>query len=376
MVLVALIMIVILGFAALTIDLSRLFAYRNELQRSADAAALAGALELTKPTYGNAPAVVTTYANTNTIEGQTPTIDAIEYGTWDGVTFTATCDATTGGCNDPATVAAATAMRVTLSGGPLGPIFAQFLGQATSPNSIRVSAVAWAAPAAPQHDCIKPFAVRYSTLIAILDTVEGNAAFSPLDSARALTAVDIDTLRSVGPTLLQQCLTVHATDPCALPNTGTYQPAQIYPPTGGGGGTIASQIAASCATDATTVGPGDALDTASVTFGFDTAATYNAVENQWCPVYGPMDGAVPCLMKLALVQGTALPGTAATDGTTCGAVGAPTSCAVIRAILPYIVTNISPTNAEIQGYPTVAVDEAAVGTGDPPTALYRVVLVQ
>lgn len=379
MVIVALIMIVILGFAALTIDVSELFAYRNELQRSADAAALAGALELTKPTYGNAPAVVTNYANTNTIEGQLPTVDAIEYGLWDGANFTATCNATTGGCDDPATVAAAAAIRVTLSGGPLGPIFAEFLGQATGPNSIKVSAVAIATPAVPQHDCIKPFAVRYSSLIAILDTAEGNPTLFPLDSFRTLTPVDLDTLRSIGSTLLPQCLTVHVGDPCGLPITGTYSPAQVYPPTGGE--SVPTQVAEACATT-NAIAPGDALDTASLTFGFDTAATYNAIENQWCPVYGPLGGATPCMMKLALWQGTAIPGTLATDGTTCGAVGSATSCAVIRSIVPYIITNVNPTNAEIQGYPTLGVDEAAVDPGAigplgvDSVALDRVVIVQ
>jgi Flp pilus assembly protein TadG len=379
MILVALCMIVILAFAAISIDVSQLFAYRNMLQRSADAAALAGAIELTKATYGNAAPVATAYANTNSIEGQNPTVDAIEYGTWDPAarTFISACVAP--GCTDP-TMAAANALRVTLSGGPTAPIFAQFLGQATSPTSITVNAISWTAPTAPEHDCIKPLTLRYSTLIAVLDTAEGLPGNFPLDSLRELTQLDLDTLRSEGRNLMSECFTL-ATDPAGPCIAGSgpatapgavYTPAQIYPP---GAGSLPAQLQAPCAgTD--TIGRGDPIDTASIVngFNFDPGNAYTAAD-QWCTLYGNPPwtaGPTPCLMKLALWQNAAVTGTA-TDGTGCS-VAAP--CPVVKAIVPYIITSVNPGNAAIQGYPTLAVDEAAIGNGFPTTAFSRVVLVQ
>jgi len=50
LVLVALAMVVLLGMAALAIDVGFMYCTRNELQRSADAGALAGAVQFTLPT--------------------------------------------------------------------------------------------------------------------------------------------------------------------------------------------------------------------------------------------------------------------------------------------------------------------------------------
>src|SRR5581483_5116852 len=98
MVLIMLVMVVILGFAAFAIDVSGMYAYRAELRRAADAAAHAGALELTKQGFNTADNVATTFANNNQVAGQNPVVDSIEYGTWDPAarTFSPICKAPCG----------------------------------------------------------------------------------------------------------------------------------------------------------------------------------------------------------------------------------------------------------------------------------------
>jgi hypothetical protein len=280
-------------------------------------------------------------------------------------------------------MAAANAIRVTLTGGPSSPIFAQFLGQATSPASITVAAIAWNAPTATEHDCIKPISMPYSSLIAILDTAEGQRANFPLDSLRNLNAVDLDSLRAQSaenPSFLLECLTL-ATNPAApcgpgsLGPTGSpaaiYTPARVYP---AAAGSLTAQLQAPC-TGTDTLGQGDPIDTASVVNGFayDPGGAYAAAD-QWCTLYGnPVwtPGTTPCLMKLAFWQNAAIAGRS-TDGLACSP-AAP--CPVVRAIVPYIITSITPAGA-IEGYPTMAIDEAAIGSGFPPTPFRRAVLVQ
>jgi len=78
LVLVALSMTVVLGFAAFAADLSQMAAYRSELQRAADAGAHAGAIQLTKTNYDSAAAIATSYAAANLVFGRAPIVDAIE----------------------------------------------------------------------------------------------------------------------------------------------------------------------------------------------------------------------------------------------------------------------------------------------------------
>ena len=361
-VLVVLTMGIIMAFAAFAIDLSRMYAYRSELQRSADAAAHAGAVELSKAGYNTADGVATAYANANAVEGENPTVDSIQYGTWDpaGATFAAICTAPCG----LGVAAGANAIRVSLSGGPSAPIFGQFVGQVTSPTSIKVSAIGWSAPTITRHDCSKPFAFHYSDLTTMLNTVEGRAGLS---TDRILDSTDLTTLRSGGTNLLQ-CFTVVPADQCAggaPPYTGSYQMAQLYPPASEGADPNLYEIEEPCAST-NPIGPGDALDTATtIKPGDATTGT-----DQWCTLYGTD----PCLMKLALWDSAAVAGVVATDSSTCSAV----SCVRVKAIVPYIVTSVTEGNGNafpaIEGYPLLGVDEALIGPG-PAGPVERVVLV-
>jgi hypothetical protein len=149
---------------------------------------------------------------------------------------------------------------------------------------------------------------------------------------------------------------------------GSYRDAQLYSPATEGLDPFLTEIEEPCAsTDA--LGPGDVLhlDTpASIKPGDSGAGT-----DSWCALFNPY----PCAMKLALWDSTAASGLTASDGSTCGT----GTCVRVRAIVPFIITGITEgggnVNAAIQGYPTLAIDEATVGPA-PGGPISRVVLVK
>ncbi len=353
LVLVVVMMVVIMAFAAFAIDLSQLVAYQSELQRSADAAAHAGAVELTKAGYATAAAVATAYADSNAVEGSPPQSVSVEYGTWDpaGSTWTAPTPAVT-----------ADAVRVSLSGGPTNPIFGGFVG-AFGTISVHVSAIAWRAPTLPQHDCLKPLAVSDSVFIQALDLAEGLPVPAG-NPSRPLNQGDLQFIRS---------------NPIAPPGGWTYQPVQLY--SGDNPGDVSSEIDEPCASTSA-LAPGNALD-ANVNMDQGNANNDYA---QWCTTtYAPN----PCLMKLALVDtSTAVEGATATDGTVCPAAPptpAPPACVQVVGIVPFIVATpplvATPpaVGGTFQGYPILGIDEAAVdltAAGDTITPISRVILVQ
>jgi Flp pilus assembly protein TadG len=368
-VMVVLMTTVLMGFAAFAIDISRMYAYQSELQRSADASAHAGAVELLKAGFSNADAVAAAYANANAVEGSNPTVDSIEFGVWNptDTTFTSLCKAPCAA----ATAAGATALRVSLSGGPSSPILGQFVGSTPSPTSIKVSAIAWVAPTVAQHDCSKPLAAKYMALTNMLATFEGRAG---LDSERVLDSTDLATMRSSGPTLAM-CLITNATDQCtpttppATTFAGSYKPVQLYPPATEGADPFLTELEEPCASTEA-LAPTDAIEINPTVNAGDTQTGTDS----WCALYNGF----PCLMKLALWDTTTVTvGTTATDGNAC-AVG---TCKSIRAIVPFIITNITESgvggnaNAAVQGYPTLGVDESAIAAGGIPGPISRIVLV-
>ncbi len=350
--------VVIMGFAAFAVDLSNMYAYQSELQRSADAAAHAGAVELTKAAYNSADAVATTYANSNPVAGQDPTVDSIQYGTWDpdAGAFTTLCDAPCAA----STSAAANAIRVALSGGAASSILAQVIGQMGF--TIHVSAVAWVAPTVPEHDCNKPFALQYDSLMQMLNTAEGRAGLD-----RDIDSTDLSWIRNDGSTLTM-CLIVTAGDNCGgAPPTqvGLYQPVQLYSAATEGPDPYLTEIEDACA-NTTSIGPLEALDTNAVVKPGDTQTGQDA----WCTLYDPN----PCTMKLPAWDSLATGAPTASDGTTC----APNSCLRVRAIVSFVITGVNEATASgnpaIAVYPTIAVDGDTVGT-NPAGTIQRVVLV-
>src|SRR5690606_39260794 len=86
-VLVAVLMVVLLGFGAFAVDVAQMQAYKSELRRTADAAALAATQELLTNPPG-APATAATYVAANPVMGSIA--DSVEYshGIYNGSDFT------------------------------------------------------------------------------------------------------------------------------------------------------------------------------------------------------------------------------------------------------------------------------------------------
>jgi Flp pilus assembly protein TadG len=82
-VLVAVLMVVLLGFGAFAVDVAQMQAYKSELKRTADAAVLAAAKELLTPNPSNALAMASTYVTANPVMGTTAEIVEVAYGTYD-----------------------------------------------------------------------------------------------------------------------------------------------------------------------------------------------------------------------------------------------------------------------------------------------------
>ena len=160
--------------AAVSVDASRIFSAKNELQTAADAAALAGALQLLEDS-STALDTARIYARRNWVEQQLIDSVAIEYGVW----RPADREFIPGG--DPKdAVRVTTRYQLPLS-------LARVFGDSTV--MLASSAVAWSSAPMAESGCSKPIAVPYGRLLDIL----GYPAWVDID----LTDDDIRRLREM-----------------------------------------------------------------------------------------------------------------------------------------------------------------------------------
>ena len=137
LVLTVLLMVVFLGLVAFAVDLGYVLHARTELQRTADACALAAAKYLPDESAATSAAQVVATENRATV-GPDLDVSGIAFGVWDrdSATFTA----------PPPFGNQANAVRVTLerteaAGNPLSLFFARFLGEATADASASATAM-------------------------------------------------------------------------------------------------------------------------------------------------------------------------------------------------------------------------------------------
>lgn len=354
LVFVALSMTVVLGFAAFAVDLSQMGAYRSELQRAADAGAHAGAIQLTKTHYDSAAAIATSFATSNVVFGKAPTVDLVEYGTWNNTTgtFTWICSGVT--CS-AATVKTADAVRITIHGSGTN-LFAGILG--FFGFTITTKAVGWAAPTVATSGCVKPFAAPYKMLTVALNRARGLA--DTYDPTRfPLEQADLDMIRD-NPTALSVCLKEGATGTqCSASEAGTSYPGSfqaVYLAPNDNAADYEPNIGSGCFS----AGPGDALDVLTGNRAGPTAQG----RDEWCANFA----AGSCVMKAALYDALAPVGTVATDGQQCTkdveSANGSGWCYVIKMIGSFVVTNVidhGPGNATIIGYFTNAIDSGPIG---------------
>lgn len=146
-VLVGIMMVTLLFFAAIAIDATRIFATKNQMQAMADAAAMAGAIQMLRDSSAT-PDSALVYAERNGLSLAAGDSIVTTVGIWDA----AARQLVTG---DPAdAVHVVVVHRVPF-------ILAQILG--TASIDLRSSAVAWSsAPVVESRGCIKPLALPFS----------------------------------------------------------------------------------------------------------------------------------------------------------------------------------------------------------------------
>ena len=183
-VMLGIMIVTLVSISAISIDFSRLWSLRNELQTSADAAAHAGAIQLLPPNNaGTTVAVATSYANVNLAMQGTVTVDSVELGDWDdiGKTFTPAAPHTD-------------AVRVVVSRQSSGLIMS-ILG--VLPPRLKARAIGWAdAPVNNAAGCIKPIAVPFTQLMwrinihrGIPNTPDNSGMYRPFEPDSDLVAL-------------------------------------------------------------------------------------------------------------------------------------------------------------------------------------------
>ena len=154
-VLVAVLMVVLLGFGAFAVDVAQMQAYKSELKRTADAAALAATQELLS-NPPNAPATAAAYVAMNPVMGTTADSVEYTYGIWNGAFFQAL---------PPAAAATANAFRVSVrSSGDF------YLAQLIGGRDFDVNATATAWLPISVTPCVKPWAILESAMSSQLPT--------------------------------------------------------------------------------------------------------------------------------------------------------------------------------------------------------------
>ena len=190
--LVAIMMVVLLGFTAIAVDGSYLFVTKAQLQTVADAAAHAAAVEISKDRKADAAAVALAFSAQNKADGKTNTVVAgrITPGHWDDRNTPAF--APRGSWAD-ADVNAAQAVART----DVGLYFARIFG----PTSSEVGATGVAAVGSlSSTGCAKPWALAYQTLLWAAGRTN-TADLSPLTAAEVdrLTDGTREIMFKVGP---------------------------------------------------------------------------------------------------------------------------------------------------------------------------------
>ena len=156
-VLFGLLFMVLMGAAAMSIDMSRIWTMRNELQTAADAGAIAGAIQLTPPHNKNrAVDSATIVAQMNRALYDVPQVDAVELGEWDDDARTFTANV-----NPP------NAVRVVVSHGTSKLIMGAF---GIAAPRITARAIAWANAPINNSNCIRPWSVPYVLLMQKVNT--------------------------------------------------------------------------------------------------------------------------------------------------------------------------------------------------------------
>lgn len=183
-VMLAILMTVMVGFVGVGVDFARMYAFKAQVQITADAGAIAGAIELARGRFPTVPTLATQYAGLNRVNGgASATVDPVNDVLPYHYNFATRDSFQTPGWTDAQTNAVKVIARYTAPytfGRIFGVESSTLAGQA-------MAALAYVGAT----DCLKPWAVSYQSML--------NSVFGPgvKDAATyKLTADDIKTLAS------------------------------------------------------------------------------------------------------------------------------------------------------------------------------------
>jgi hypothetical protein len=219
-ILTVLLFLALLGIGAVVVDFARMELMRNQLQTAADAAALSGAVQLTRSPKTDYLAQAKAIGQSNPLFDTKVVVPdaAVEVGMWDPGQRLFEENG-----NNPAT---ANAVRVTLRD-TSNYLIANRLGWARKP--VAAQAVAWAGPSVGKTDCMKPWAMWYGLLKTKIDTYL-NRPIAPDDP---LLPSDVDALRQMSEA--QRTFTLflgnNKSDPDAVINSGNFYAVDLPPVT-------------------------------------------------------------------------------------------------------------------------------------------------
>ena len=157
----------LMAATAVSIDLTRAWAFRNELQTSADAAALAGAVQLSGGVHDPTEFAdsARAYAFRNRALHSLVTVDLVESGYWDQDLSTFTAPPPTGMPNNAVRAVVSHDVTSLWGSGILGIV----------PFRIRARAIAWADAGVTNTACVRPWAIPYQALLERVNNVRGIA---------------------------------------------------------------------------------------------------------------------------------------------------------------------------------------------------------
>ncbi|MDN7183082.1 pilus assembly protein TadG-related protein [Caballeronia sp. SEWSISQ10-4 2] len=183
-VMTALCLVVLIGFAALAIDLGRAWVVRNELQNAADVAALAGAGALgpnyAKPNWTQADAKAQSAISLNATEGTMLTTGTVQSGYWNvtGSPAGLQLPGITPGTYDKPAVQVTVSRSAGQNGGPLTLLLAPVIGITTLPISATAVAVI-SAPGYAAKGSLFPTAITQCLYSAYWNSATGQPLNDP-----------------------------------------------------------------------------------------------------------------------------------------------------------------------------------------------------
>jgi len=181
-----LLFLAMMSVVAVVLDFGRMQFMRNQMQTAADAAALAGAVQLLRSSQADYATEAQTFAQANTLLGSSIVLNDTDVvlGTWTSPDRIFTRGAS------PST---ANAVQVTLRHNSTS-ILAGVLGWA--PKQLAVRSVAWAGPSVSQTRCMKPWAIPYVNLRGRINSYLG-LPDDPVTDTASLSQSDVQALREM-----------------------------------------------------------------------------------------------------------------------------------------------------------------------------------